>query len=102
MNNTENMKLNINDLDGISGGNYAQTADIMNAIDANPALSKMFRNELNSIYGEDEEVDVIAATRVLDKLGIKASIDYRTAKSNTYNGGSMSHADVLKKLKGYK
>ena len=89
MNNTENMKLGINDLDGISGGNYSETVEIMNAIQGNPALARMFENEIRNVDGQDED-------------GIKANIDFRSVNHNVYNGGSMTHSDALKKIKGFK
>lgn len=102
MSNTENMKLGINDLDGISGGNYSETVEIMNAIQGNPALARMFENEIRNVDGQDEDVDIIAASRVLDQIGIKANIDFRSVNHNVYNGGSMTHSDALKKIKGFK
>ena len=97
----KSVRLNMNDLDGVAGGNYNETAEIINAIDNNPNLSSIWYKALDNVHGiEDEDVDVIAAQNVLATLGIKANMDFRTAKNNNYGG--MSHAEVLKRIKGYK
>ena len=56
----------------------------------------------NIVFRKDEDVDIIAARRVLDQIGIKANIDFRSVNHNVYNGGSMTHSDALKKIKGFK
>ena len=102
MDNMESKSLNLNDLDGISGGNYNETVEIMNAINANPTLAGMFRTACGKVSGLDEDVDIIAATNVLSSIGINANLDYSTPNHNKYNNGSLSHAEVLKRIKGYK
>ena len=102
MDNLESKKLELNDLDGISGGNYNETVEIMNAINANPTLAAMFQTACGKVSGLDEDVDISAATSVLSSIGINANLDYSSPNHNKYNSGSLSHADVLKKIKGYK
>ena len=99
--NDKMQKLGLDDLDSVAGGNFNETAEIINAIDNNPNLTSAWFSALNSVCGvEDEDLDVMAAQNVLKSLGINASMDFRTSKHNSYGG--LSHAEVLKRIKGYK
>ena len=104
--------LDLDELKKVNGGTFAESWDIVNAIDRNPYLSDMWDAALNEVCGWDieDENDLFfcAAMIVLEKLGIKSSFrdDMGAGFGNIYksttNYLNMSHELVMHIINNYR
>lgn len=103
MNNKD--KLDLKQLESISGGSFKDSLQIISAIDANPNLKEEWTKAIKKAQkSKDEFFSFTAADQILKMLGIDATFYEHNVAGNQYRKGrqSLSQEQVIAIIKNYK
>jgi len=102
----QNEMLSEEELEEVTGGTMMEFTQILSTVVSNTSLMKDLKDILVNVTGGNLNLEEVrnALTGVCDELGIKAKISVYTNK-NVYTdkktGKSISHDEVIKRIKNY-
>ena len=97
--------LDLDQLEKISGGTFADILSIITAIDSNPYLKEEWTKALKEARSNNDEFfSFTAANQILEILGIDATLYEHSIAENQYRKGkeSLTQQQVLAIIKNYK